>query len=257
MKIKTYVINLKESVDRRKAVLAETAKYPFMDIEFIEAVDGRKLTSVEMKDCFDLKKFSNRYRRAPKGGEIGCILSHRVCYRNLLESEEEFALILEDDVNFIYPEDIETTLNAILKEYNDNKPYFITFAMHFLYYPKEYRKVGNYNLYKIYDAFGTCAYLINRKAAERLLSVVFPFTVADDFLFIRKRGVQVVGIYPTFSVGASTKEIIPTEIQEEQAYHTKISILQYIGIYYRRICCKMLLVLGRLSYRSYMLGINE
>ena len=117
--------------------------------------------------------------------------------------------------------------------------------------------MSNYNLYKIFDAFGTCAYLINRKAAERLLSVSFPFTVADDFLFIRKRGIQVVGIYPTFSVGASTKEIIPTEIQEEQTYHTKISILQYIGIYYRRICCKMLLVLGRLSYRSYMLGINE
>lgn len=257
MKIKTYVINLKESVERREAVLAETGKYPFLDVELIEAVDGRKLTLEEMKGCFNFKKFSKRYHRAPKGGEIGCILSHRVCYRNLLESEEEFALILEDDVNFIYPEDIETTLNAILKGYKDNKPYFITFAMHFLYYPKEYRKMGNYNLYKIFDAFGTCAYLINRKAAERLLSVSFPFTVADDFLFIRKRGIQVVGIYPTFSVGASTKEIIPTEIQEEQTYHTKISILQYIGIYYRRICCKMLLVLGRLSYRSYMLGINE
>ena len=98
MKIKTYVINLKDSVDRRKAILAETAKYPFMDVELVEAVDGRKLKQEEIKACFDLKKFVNHYYRTPKGGEIGCTLSHRICYRKLLESEEEFALVLEDDV---------------------------------------------------------------------------------------------------------------------------------------------------------------
>lgn len=257
MKIKTYVINLKESANRREAVLAETVKYPFLDVEVVEAVDGRKLTPEEIKDCFDLKKFINRYYRTPRGGEIGCTLSHRICYRKLLESEEEFALILEDDVNFVYPEDIETTLNDILKEYKDNKPYFITFAMHFLYYPKKSRTLGKYTLYKIYNAYGSCAYLINRKAAKRLLSVTFPFAVADDFPFIRKRGIQVAGIYPTFAVGASTKEIIPTEIQEEPVINSKRSMSQYIEFYYGRICYKLLSMLGRLSFRSDILGINE
>lgn len=257
MKIKTYVINLKDSVDRREAVLAETARHPFMDVELVEAVDGRKLKSEEVKDCFDLKKFANRHFRTPKGGEIGCTLSHRLCYRKLLESEEEFALILEDDVIFLYPEDIETTLNAILKGYKEDEPCFITLALHFLYYPKKYRAMDKYTLYKIYDAFGTCAYLINRKAAKRLLSVALPFTVADDFLFIRKKGIQVMGLYPTFAVGASTKEIIPTEIQQEQENLTNIFKLQYIVLYYRKICCKVRLMLGVLSFRSYIQGINE
>lgn len=257
MKIKTYVINLKDSVDRRDAVLAETARYLFMDVELIEAVDGRKLKPEEVEGCFDLQKFSSRYYRMPKEGEIGCTLSHRICYRKLLESEEQFALILEDDVNFIYPKDLETILYDILVGYKDNRPHFITLAMHFLYYPKKYRKLGKYTLYRLNDAHGTCAYLINRQAAEYLLSVSLPFMVADDFPFIRKRGIQIEGIYPTLAVGASTKEIIPTEIQKESKTHSKISVFQYIEIYTRIICCKILIGLGRLSFRSYTFGINK
>lgn len=30
-------------MDRREAVLAELAKYPFLDVELVEAVDGRKI----------------------------------------------------------------------------------------------------------------------------------------------------------------------------------------------------------------------
>lgn len=257
MKIKTYVINLKDSADRREAVLAETSKYPFMEVELVEAVDGRKLKPEEFKDRFDLKKFIDRYYRTPKGGEIGCTLSHRICYRKLLESNEKFALILEDDVCFIYPEDIENTLNDILNEYKDDKPYFITLALHFLYYPKKYRKLGNYAFYRLYEANGTCAYLINRRAAAHLLSVSVPFTVADDFYFMRGRGILTEGIYPTFAVGASTKDTIPTEIQRESIVYKKLTLSQYILFEYKRICCEILLKWGRLSWRSYIRGINE
>lgn len=257
MKIKTYVINLKDSVIRREAVLAETAKYPFMDVELLEAVDGRKIKPEEIETHFNLKKFISRYHRSPKGGEIGCTLSHRECYRKLLESEEEFALILEDDVNFLYPEDVETTLADILDEYKDNNPCLITLAMHFVYYPKKCRKLGKYTFYEIYNAYGTCAYLINRRAAECLLSVSHPFIMADDFLFIRQRGIRVKGIYPTFAVGASTRELISTEIQEESVSQDKIPISQYLPVYYEKCCRNMLVKFGELSYRHYQLGINE
>lgn len=257
MKIKTYVINLKDSVDRRVAVLTETAKFPLMDIELVEAVDGRRLTAEEINDCFDLKKFINRYYHTPRGGEIGCTLSHRICYRKFLESNEKFALILEDDVCFVYPEDVEITLNDILNEYKDDKPYFITLAMHSLYYPKKCRKLGNFTFYRLNEAYGTCAYLINRQAAEHLLSVSFPFTVADDIPFMRRKGILVEGIYPTFAVGASTKDIIPTEIQQESVVYKKRALSQYILCKYKCICCEILLILGRLSKRPYIRGINE
>lgn len=221
MKIKTYIINLKESVDRRESVLAETAKYPFMDVELVEAVDGRKLKPEELQSRFNSKKFINCYYHTPRGGEIGCTLSHRECYRKLLESDEEFALILEDDVKFLYPEDVESTLKDILNSYSSNNPYFITLAMHIGYYPKKCRKLGKYTFYKIYNAYGTCAYLINRKVAKCLLSISIPYTLADDFPFMGQRGIWLDSIYPTFAVGGSTMEIIPTEIQHDSVVHHK------------------------------------
>lgn len=260
MKIKTYVINLKDSVDRRETVLAELAKYPYLDVELVEAVDGRKMSAEEKKNCFDIDKFIKRYHRTPRGGEIGCTLSHRVCYRKLLDSDEEFALILEDDVNFLYPEDIETILKDILNAYKNNKSYFITLAYHFLYYPKKYRKLGKYTFYRIYNAYGTCAYLINRKAAIRLLSVSVPYIVADDFPFIRKAGVIVEGIFPTFAAGASTQEIIPTEIQEETTMCNSgcimIKTLIYARKIYNRVLFEILIRSKKILWRSSKLGIN-
>lgn len=256
MKIKTYVINLKDSVDRRETVLAELAKYPLLNVELVEAVDGRKMKPEERKSYFDIDKFVNRYHFNPKAGEIGCTLSHRICYRKLLESDEEFALIVEDDVNFLYPEDIDATLIEILNKHKDDKPYFITLGMHYLYYPKKYCKLSKYTLYKIHVAYGTFAYLINRKATERLLSVSLPFTVADDYPFIRKCGILVEGIYPTFTAGASTQETIPTEIQQESIQYTN-AIKSYIIFWRKVFCYKFLSIQDILAKRSFIRGINE
>ena len=77
MKIKTYVINMKESVVRRNALLSEVTKYPCMDVEIVEAVNGRRMSSEDVKKNFDVLKFTYRYRRTPKRGEIGCVHSHR------------------------------------------------------------------------------------------------------------------------------------------------------------------------------------
>lgn len=255
MKIKTYVINLKDSTVRRKAVLAETAKYPIMDVELVEAVDGRNMKPEEIEKCFNIQKFINRYYRAPKGGEIGCTLSHRKCYRKLLDSNEEFALILEDDVHFMYPEDVNTILEEILNKIQCSEPYFITFTMHFIYHPKKCRRIGKYVFHEIYNAYGTCAYLINRNAARCLLSESYPFTVADDYPFIRGKEIIVEGIYPTFAVSASTN-MIQTEIQDEEKVFIRKSLLQYLKLYCGVLHRKVLRLFGKLSYRPYKNGIN-
>ena len=79
MKIKTYIINLKESVGRKDQVLREVSRYPFMDIELVEAVNGRMLMEEQVEMLFDWKNFSYRYGHEPLPGEIGCTLSHREC----------------------------------------------------------------------------------------------------------------------------------------------------------------------------------
>lgn len=57
MKVKTYLINLKDSTERRERAMEEISRYPFMDIEWVEAVNGKKLTEEETARLFNRKNF--------------------------------------------------------------------------------------------------------------------------------------------------------------------------------------------------------
>ena len=213
MKIKTYIINLKESVERREQTLKEVSHYPFMDIEWVEAVNGRTLTEEQVELLFDRKKFSYRYEYEPLPGEIGCTLSHRVCYRRLLCSDEEYALILEDDVLFQHSEDIPFVFDNIDKVMKFRKNCMLILVNHYFYLPKSFFMLGDYTFYRVLLGAGTCAYLINRGAARKLLSVSRASIVADDFKYMSIKGIYIMGIYPFLALGASSLNIIGSEIQ--------------------------------------------
>nr|WP_129733145.1 glycosyltransferase family 25 protein [Parabacteroides goldsteinii] len=260
MKIKTYVINLKESVDRREKVWAETQKYPCLDVEWVEAVNGRTLSSEDVRKRFNVMEFIYKYVRTPNRGEIGCTLSHRECCRRLLESEEEYALILEDDVVFLDQERVEDMLEKITSLLKRTTPHLITLSTHLIYYKNKKLQIDNYSIYKLWMVWGTCAYLINRKAAGKLLSVSRPFIVADDFTYMQRKGILVEGIYPTFAAGASSMENIQTEIQNgdtDLIYRSDIPFQHRLKYYWVRLCCKLLLYVNVLSIRRYLKGRNE
>lgn len=213
MTIKTYVINLKDSVDRRKNVLVELSKHPFMDYELVEAVDGRGMSQEDAGHLFDCKRFLWRYGREVMPGEVGCTLSHRECYRKLLSSKEEFALILEDDVRFLAEENRVEDLIATISGQMSGKPRVVTLTRHHFYYSRGERPVGGeYSLCRVREAWGTCAYLVNRKAAAVLLKIGKPWFVADDFLIMNKKGIKVEGIYPMLAIGASEMLEISSEV---------------------------------------------
>lgn len=213
MTIKTYVINLKDSVDRRQNVLAELSKHPFMNYELVEAVDGRSLSQEDVEHLFDRQRFSWRFGREAMPGEIGCTLSHRECYRKLLSSEEEFALILEDDVRFLAEDNLVEDLIGTISGQMTGKARVVTFTRHHFYYSRGERPVGGeYSLCRVREAWGTCAYLVNRKAAAVLLKIEKPYFVADDYELMNDKGIRVEGVYPMLAVGASEMQEIPSLI---------------------------------------------
>lgn len=258
MKIKTYVINQKESVARRNTMLAEITKYPCMDMEFVEAVNGKRMSSEDVKEHFDVLKFTYRYRRTPKRGEIGCVQSHRECYKKLLESGEEFALIFEDDVIFFYPEKVEFLIKEAAGKLKTTVPHVISFSTHALYYTKSVYQIDNYSFYRLWDAYGACAYLINKKAAERLLKGTRPSIVADDFTFMKRIGILAEGAYPTFISGESSIDK-PSEIQDDCTDFVRLSDLpfQYLLKHcWTRFYCEFLLHVKVLSFRNYFKDRN-
>lgn len=223
MRIKTYVINLPESEERRKYVLGETAKYPFMDVSLIEAVYGKKLTEEEINRVFDCNGFFRRYFRYPAPGEIGCTLSHRKCYEALLSSNDQSALILEDDVSFVHPEDTESVIGAGMKLLEDGQTDIVFFAPKACYYTKPKTVLPTYTAFPIYTAVETCAYLINRRGAERMLRTDRPSIVADDFNYMCRQGIRIKCIRPHIAIGLSTVNQMDTDIEGRVWRTDKIS----------------------------------
>lgn len=258
MKIKTFLINLKESEKRRKRALKELSRYPFMEIELVEAVDGKKLTAEEADNLFDRERFTSKYNHEPLPGEIGCTLSHLECYRRLLQSDNEFALILEDDVEFLDPENVESIFKTVVDLFLSKRAYLVTFTRHLIYYTRKQLVIGEYILYRLWSAEGTCAYLINRKGAQEILSFGKPFIVADDFEYMIRQGVFIQGIYPPLALDHSCAEIVKSEIDRSNLIYIQkrrtffCFCMEYLRIKYQAVLFK----LGILAERTIKYGRN-
>lgn len=253
MKIKSYVINLKDSTDRRERVMVELSKYPFMNYELVEAVDGRKMSQEDIDRQFDCRRFLLRTGRKVLPGEVGCTLSHRECYRKLLSSGDDIALILEDDVSFFSGEKEVEELLGTLAGRMIGKPCVITLTRHRYYYPWGEHSIGDYSLCRVREAWGTCAYLINRKAAAVLLNIGKPYFVADDFLIMNKKHIRVEGVFPMLAIGASEMYELPSLICEDWGAVRLEGVLQYFSIlkYFSGKCKRLLCKMKILRKRSY------
>ncbi len=78
-----------------------TLKRLGINYERVEAINGKLLPQeVKEKITYPYNHFDTRVRftRELTDGEIGCFLSHRACWAKLVDSNENFALIMEDDI---------------------------------------------------------------------------------------------------------------------------------------------------------------
>ena len=94
--MKTYVINLRRATTR-KSLMVKQGRALGITLDFIQAVDGLDITDEDraLVDNFQRQKFT---RYVLTDGEIGCWLSHRKAMQALLDSGDDMAAILEDDV---------------------------------------------------------------------------------------------------------------------------------------------------------------
>ena len=151
-------------------MLKETARYACMDVELVEAVDGHRLLPEETERLFDVKRFTYRYKRYPYPGEIGCGLSHQECYRRLLKSDEEVALILDDDIVFLKPELVDAVMTECCEMLKKEKGGVFIYSFLPVSFTKG-RDMGNgYSMYRVWFGLGAYVYLIHRNVAKKLLT---------------------------------------------------------------------------------------
>ena len=92
-----YIINLDQSVDRWNRV-SKIFENLNLEVQRISAVDGRKKSAEELKSMRPPFEERHFWLKEMTPGEIGCYLSHVKAWKSLLETEEEWALIMEDDL---------------------------------------------------------------------------------------------------------------------------------------------------------------
>ena len=226
MALKTYVINLEKSTTRRKYMEDLLAPYAFLDVEFVKAIDGRLLSDEERHIRFDFDGSRSLYGRSVNAGEVGCALSHRKAYETLLQSEDPYALVLEDDITII--RDLQaldlTQIDGVL---NVSEPRALMLSGDYWYYRKQ-------PVTRLFSAVGAYAYLINRAAARKILSIIPPRCVADDWMFYKRKGVKLFAVHPYMVDANMNMDLLSSDVKQDNwsIDRSRMSLKENLVSYY-------------------------
>ncbi len=180
-----FVINLNRAQERWKNIHSQLENLN-IDATRIAAIDA-KTDTLPLDRVAPLGHPAKHFfpRKLTKG-EIGCYLSHMLCWEALLNSNEEWAAILEDDALLsprasfflMSPKWIPSNIH-ILQLHTYEKMWRCRTM------PKHIPLSDGSAIYNVIEpSFGTCCYLIDRKAAKEAL--VLSSLIAspiDEFLF--------------------------------------------------------------------------
>jgi GR25 family glycosyltransferase involved in LPS biosynthesis len=178
---KILYINLDRRSDRNQNVINELTKIdlynenviriPGVDWKTIDFTNLSRDIITETGIVNALDKNAPVYIPMTKGG-IGVALAHRNAFLKVLELEDEYVLILEDDIHIV--SDFKEKLNEYLKTIPTFDILFIGF----------HQIIPNYNIMteiytQPYNIWGLFSYIINKKAATELLKI-FPINEQID-----------------------------------------------------------------------------
>jgi GR25 family glycosyltransferase involved in LPS biosynthesis len=181
---KIYYINLDRRIDRNDHILEQLEKINYEgNVERISAVDAKKLnydsipkSLITEKGVNDALNKNQRLGVPLTKGAIGCALSHKIVFEKILYGDDEYVLIIEDDIKF------DNNFNEKLKNIFSKVP---DFDVLYLGYSLKKNISTNEVISNLFNyvpdgtVHGTFGYIINKKAASKMIDV-FPITLQVD-----------------------------------------------------------------------------
>lgn len=166
-RITAYVISFDgTAVERLKHSLDGTN----MRVERVPAIDGRALNGSHSY-ALDARRSRKRLGRPLTPSEMGCVLSHRLAYERLLESEADIALVCEDDAELVVEARILLELQDALVQDSPTIMLLASRSQSFIDVKSGFTRVASCNAFHFkYVPLQAVAYFINRAAAEIALS---------------------------------------------------------------------------------------
>jgi len=199
---KIYVINLPGRLDR-KNICEEQAKKYNLDLNYVDAIDGRDLDlDLLLKEGIIDKVFYDPHGTCCTMGTYGCSMSHIKAWQQAYDDGVEVSLFLEDDF-FVSP---FIDYNQMLSQ----KDYIMDVDWDVLFLGKHRRFVKGYDINSLMvkttedwldtevatrkedtglEYWGAHAYLVRRKTIKYLLDNYIPVNMgADVWLQYKSRG---------------------------------------------------------------------
>jgi glycosyl transferase, family 25 len=197
MKIIIFIMNPDKYYERRKALTKLLEKTPFQ-FQFISINDDLELTPVAIAKNHDSKKTIDSFGRDFSRGELASTLNHLLSYKHFLDSENDLAIILEDDADFIVDEFI-IIIEGLIKIIDKKKPQVYLLTPVISYLNKNFKNLSeNYTVVEVIQSWDSSGYIINREAAEKMINANFKsWFIADDWVrYKRHAKVDVFCVIP-------------------------------------------------------------
>ena len=158
-----HVINLKRDIEKWKLFTNQFKPTPHLKFTRFDAIDGTQVVN-----NINISSICNDV--ICNNGIIGCAQSHISLWKQLLESDSNYYIIMEDDAQFDIKK-LECALNTIDKYLNDKDNLIISLMCvgPFCTVGSEHQ-IGNYSAIASLFPLCTTAYIITKGAARYLLN---------------------------------------------------------------------------------------
>jgi len=186
--MKAFVLNLKRRNDRKKHVKAQLPGYfeAHFTSDWDGPMDGQSLTDETLKEHgislfpWELRCKNRWWNRPMSKGEIGCSVSHWLCWKKASTFNDPHYVFLEDDVRLgpTFGEELPEVVSRLSAL---DEAWDLLFLGRSPRAPDEGR-VGEF--IKPGFSYGTHAYMLSHAAVDKLLATRFPEDLipADEFL---------------------------------------------------------------------------
>lgn len=95
--IPVFVINLDSSPERYQHAEQQLQALGISAQRF-RGIYGKDLSAAEVDACYDKTANLQHFRRSLSAGELGCYLSHRGVWQQMIDQQIDVAIVLEDDI---------------------------------------------------------------------------------------------------------------------------------------------------------------
>ena len=166
--IPLYIINLIRCQSRRTHMQQQFDKYNIQNTTFVEAVDGKMFDDTNSYTFSNGDRFTyDRQDHKNTDYEIACTLSHLHAIKTFLASGNEYGIIFEDDISFIFMAYWKMSLMELLMSAPQDWDIISLYCSN----PKE--TTASFKKYKLSEYCGAATYVVNRVGALKLLQNIY------------------------------------------------------------------------------------